>query len=776
MKVIINGRQFEVTGRKTVLEVARENGIFIPSLCDHPQLAPFGGCRLCLVQIKGRNGFPPACSTLAEDGQEIITETPRLQAIRRQILELILSEHPNACLICAEKQNCDEYKSTIRKVGEVTGCVLCPNNGRCQLQEAVEALKIKGLSFPSVYRNLEVHREDPFFDRNYNLCILCGRCVRICRELRGASVLSFVFRGSEAVIGTAFDRSLLESGCQFCGACVDVCPTGALVDRAAKPEGAADQTTETICPLCSLGCTLELELRGGRIISSSPKAGETVNKGQACVKGRFILRDVVHTPKRLLKPLIRHDDGLKEVGWDEALEFVAQKLKTFQGRDLELVASTQLPLEDSYVIWKFADKVLKTDVVNSSIPGFGNLSQGEALHDKDEEVDLNFELSTISGFKVIGLVGLDIAATHPILWLEIVRGVERGSKLVAINSEGAALRRHASVSLRTEPGLEHILLADLCQRVNRMAPEELLASLADREAFVSSLDLPDDSGALAAMGISSDELEATARLLAEGGPSVFLFCPSLVDRPAAGASWRLLRNLALLSGGRMIPLAGLNNERGNGELRRHFRRKESLSRPHRVDEGRKLRALYLAGPLPPLAEKSTEFLVVQDCYQNENIELADAVLPASTFAETEGSFVNAEGRIQKFKKVIEPVGESKPDWWIVSQIAQRMGSRDFTFKGPSDIAEEFAQAVPALEALSHRHQRKGKPHFVAEENKTGKRLVPVEIPSTGQNIRSEQPPSAPMDCCFDHYRSLNLRAESRGLQRLRERQAEKRKG
>jgi formate dehydrogenase alpha subunit len=776
MKVIINGRQVEVTARRTVLEVARENGIFIPSLCDHQQLAPFGGCRLCLVEIKGRNGFPPACSTLAEDGLEITTETPRLQAIRRQILELILSEHPNACLICTEKQNCDEYKSTIRKVGEVTGCVLCPNNGRCQLQEVVEALKIKEISFPSVYRNLDVHREDPFFDRNYNLCILCGRCVRICRELRGASVLSFVFRGSEAVIGTAFDRSLLESGCQFCGACVDVCPTGALVDRAAKPEGAADQTTETICPLCSLGCTLELGLRGGRIISSSPKAGEAVNKGQACVKGRFILRDAVYTPSRLLKPMIRRDGGLREVGWDEALEFVAQKLKTFQGRDLELVASAQLPLEDSYVIWKFADKVLKTDVVNSPFPGFGNLSLGEALREKDEEVELNFELSSISGFKVIGLVGLDVAATHPILWLEILRAVGQGAKLVAINSGGAALRRYASVSLQTKPGLEYILLADLCRRVNETLPDDLLASLADRDAFGSSLDLPDNSGALASMGISSDELEATVRLFAEGGPSVFLFCPSLANRPAAGVNWRLLRSLALLSGGRMIPLAGLNNERGNIELQRQFSRKESLSRPHRIGGDREIRALYLNGPLPPLAEKSMEFLVVQDCYQNENTELADAVLPASTFAETEGSFVNAEGRIQKFKKVIEPLGESKPDWWIVGQIAQRMGSRDFSFKGPSDIAEELGQAVPALEALSHRHQRKGKPHFVVEERKMGKRLVPVEIPSTDQNALSEHPSSVPMDCWFDHYRSLNLRAESKGLRRLRERQTDERKG
>jgi formate dehydrogenase alpha subunit len=774
MKIIINGRSFEVAGKKTILEAARENGLFIPSLCDHPQLVPFTGCRLCLVEIKGRKGFPPACSTWVEDGLEILTETPQLQAMRRQVMELILSEHPHACLICAEKKNCEEYKSTIRKVGEVTGCVLCPNNGGCQLQDVVEALKIDRVDFPAAYRNFDIRRDDPFFDRNYNLCILCGRCVRMCREVRGASVLSFVFRGSQAVVGTSFDRTLLESDCQFCGACVDVCPTGALFERAIKPEGAADRTAETICPLCSLGCSLELELRGGRIISSSPKAGETVNRGQACVKGRFLLREVVHTPKRLLKPMIRRDGGLVQTSWDEALEFVAQKLKTYQGRDLELVASSQLPLEDSYAIWKLADKVLKTDVVDSPTSESSRL--GEALADKGEEVGLNFELNSVSGSKVIGLVGLDVAATHPILWLEILRGIGQGAKLVAINSGGAALSRHAFVSLQTTPGREYVLLANLCRRILDIHPGDLGALLADRDAFRSSLDLSDNSAALASMGIRGDELEATASLLAEGGPSIFLFCPGAVPQAAAGANWRLLRSLALLSGGRMIPLAGLNNERGNIEIRRHFSRKESRTRPHRIGGDRKIKALYLAGPLSPLAEKSVEFLVVEDCYASENARLADAVLPASTFAETDGTFVNAEGRIQKFKKVIEPLGESKPDWWIVSQIAQKMGSRDFSFKGPSDIAEELSQTVPALEALSARQQRKGKSQFVAEMRQVESRLVPVDIPTSGADPLPEDPPAILEDCCFDYYRSLNLRAESKGLRRLRERQTNRRKG
>jgi len=327
MKITIDNKEIEVEGKKTILEVAREKEIFIPSLCDHPRLAPFTGCRLCIVEVKGTRGYPPSCGTYVEDGMEVRTKTPKLQKLRRQILELILSEHPNACLICSEKDKCDEYKSTIRKVGETTGCVLCSNNGRCELQDVVEALNIKEVSLPSLYRNLEIRKDDPFFDRNYNLCILCGRCVRICHEVRGASTISFIYRGTEAVVSTVLDRTLLDSGCQFCGACVDVCPTGALAERAVRPEGLPDKTVKTICPLCSIGCELDMELKGSRILRSVPSAEGAANHGQACVKGRFTMKDLVYSPQRIVKPLIRKKGELEEVNWEEALKFVARKLK-----------------------------------------------------------------------------------------------------------------------------------------------------------------------------------------------------------------------------------------------------------------------------------------------------------------------------------------------------------------------------------------------------------------------------------------------------------------
>ncbi len=768
MKIVINGQQIEVESKKTILEVARENNIYIPSLCDHPYLEPFSGCRLCIVEIKGRRGFPPSCGTYVEEGMEIKTETPQLQKMRRQILELILSEHPHACLICSEKENCDEYKSTIRKVGEVTGCVLCPNNGRCDLQNVVEALKIDRVNFPSLYHNYEVKKEDPFFDRNYNLCILCGRCVRVCHEIRGASAISFVFRGSKAVVGTVLDRPLLESGCQFCGACLDICPTGALTERAIKYELLPDESTTTICALCALGCELKVDLTKDRILSLKPLEEGKVNRGQACVKGRFTLKELVYSSERLLKPLIRKKKDLEEVSWSEALDFVVQKLKAYKGEEIGIISSPQLTLEDGYLLYKFGHKVLKTRNI-SRADGQSPLElYGKLAKENDLLVDMNFKLEAISQAKVIFIANEDIVTSYPIVWLEILKAVKQGAKLVLASSVEVPWGRFSSVLLLPKPGAEFYLLSFLSKYCLEESEAEFLSGLENFDSFRKLLDKLESSEVFELTGIKEEALKEASKLLQQD-PPVFLFGPGLSMAAEGQHNLEALWNLALLTKGRLMPLSLTCNQRGMIEVENHFSSAFTVEPPGFTQlADSKIKALYAVGSIPHFRSRKPEFLVIQDSCLSEKASKADVILPAATFLEREGTLVNTEGRIQKLNKVIKSLGETKPDWWIISQIAQRMGSKEFGYKKAASVMKEIQQSIPALAKASYARFARRKEIFVSTQAKGQKKFLLSHILPSPVKPGKKYPYLLVLNYNPDHYRSLILSQQIRGLRKIRD--------
>ncbi|MGD9344468.1 MAG: molybdopterin-dependent oxidoreductase [Candidatus Aminicenantes bacterium] len=764
MKISIDGKAVETEGQRTILDVARDNGIDIPSLCDFEGLSPFTGCRLCLVEIKGRRGYPPSCGTYVEEGMEILTDTPKLRKLRNNILELILTEHPSACLICSEKENCDEYKSTIRKVGEVTGCVLCSNNRRCELQDVVDSLKLEKVGFPSVYRDFEIKRGDPFFDRNYNLCILCGRCVRVCHELRGASAITFVNRGPDEVIGTVLDKPLLESGCQFCGACVDVCPTGSLVERGLKYESLPDSETKTICPLCSMGCELDIRLKDGRILSASPSSEGPVNRGQACVKGRFLIRDIVYSTQRELFPLIKKKGEFEKVSWDEALDFVSQKLKQYKAKEIAVIESSQLTCEDEFVSRKFAAEVLKTKNIDTR-PIFSPYEDCySAAYKAGASAQLNFDVKDISKADTIVLAGTDLVTSHPIIWLEVLEAVKNGSKLIIIGPTEFLLERFAWHCLRVKPGSESLLFGLLAKCVLEGTESKDMPGIDGISGFIGSLDKIQVDDAVNLTGVNENVLKQVSGLLMDEGLSVFLFGAGVAQSPSNPTLVSALRNLALLTGAKLLPLGSTCNDRGLFELSRSSS-KASISKDQilrGISDG-EIKALYCVGSATLPKTVKTEFLVMQSAYWDKDFDSADVFLPAVTFAETEGIIVNVEGRVQLSRKVIEPLGDAKPDWWIFSQLARKMKAKGFDYEKPADIFKEIRKTHPGFANTSLSSLVKGKETFIKEEKKGAGGLSPVSFGLEGVESSKKYPFKMILKPDQNSYRNLSLSTENKGF-------------
>lgn len=761
MKITIDGKTIEIEGQMTVLEAARENGFVIPSLCDHPRLEPFSGCRLCIVEIKGRRGYVPSCSASIEEGMEVKTDSPALRRMRRQIMELILIEHPSACLVCTEKKNCDEFKSTIRKVGETTGCVLCPNNGRCELQDVVEILKIDRVGFPAVYRNIEVKKSDPFFDRNYNLCILCGRCVRICHEVRGASVLTFIGRGSEEVVGTSLDKPLVEAGCQFCGACVDVCPTGALVERTLRYETLPEERKRTICPLCSVGCALDTELRSGRIISTRPSVDSPVNRGQACVKGRFTVKDMVHSSKRILKPMIRRKKELEEVDWDEAMDFAAQKLKVYRGHETAFVRSSQVSCEDGFIGLRFAREALKTSRITDPSGVSPLFVFDDFMRRRGLGTLLNFEIAKIAGAESIWLLGVDPTVSHPIIWLEVLQAVQNGSELVVVSPVDFGLGRHASLVLDIEPGSEAFLLGFLAKSFLGEEAAADCSNIPGFEALEKMVSAVSEEQTLRQTGLPGTALHEAVRIFQAGQPSLFLFGMGFAAAPEAEQSLSALWNLARASRATMLPLGLDNNERGLLEILRTFPGKGmSPGRVMAAVKAKRLKAVYQTGPFLPFRRTKPEFWVVQESFMDPRYQKADVLLPAAIPAETRGTFVNVEGRIQTFEPLLDPPGEARPEWWIFSQLAQKMGVKGFDLRKSSSVSNEMRKDVPAL--------MKGAGKFVGEKKEGTAEFTAVKFPAVAPMTAKKYAYRLVVIQSMDSFKSLDLSQEIRSLRIVRD--------
>ena len=679
----------------SVLRAAELNGVYVPSLCSHKDLTPFGGCRLCVVEIEGLRGYPLACSTIVQPGMHVLTDTATLREMRREILELILSEHPSSCLMCTEKQACQENQYTIRKSGVTTGCRWCPNDEECELQGVVDRLGVTEIHYPVSYRAYEAEHDDPFFDRDYNICILCGRCVRMCQEVRGASVLAFNYRGPRTRIGPAFGRNHVEAGCEFCGACVSVCPTGALADKVSKWDGKPDGGQVSTCPFCALGCRIELQHRNGRLTKAVPDADPEVNDGQLCVRGRFCLPEVTHHHERARKPMLKRGAYFREVDWSEALKEVAGHLRGIRPDDFLMLVSPDLTNESLYTARKFVRSGLKSNGLDSTARWLlpGGVARWAKLF------SLPISIKGLAHADAIIAVGLDSRFYFSVAGVEIRRALREGATLVAIDPRESNLARYTEHWLRPVPGMEGAVL--------RLLAETLVSGTAPAAS----------PARVRRTGVAPEALDRAVKALASGKDLAVVVGSTAFAVDANGELAEALLRLAERERTTFLPLFHGANTRGALELGVFGELLPGLETPPGpapsladLVEGRATpKVLYLVGESPFLERPACEYLIVQDIYRPP-FEV-DAFLPASSFAEADGTLTNIEGRVQELAKVEDLpdgaiTGSTRPDWFIFGALAEQLSIPGLAFQSAPEILGEIGREVAGFPERPDRRPRR----------------------------------------------------------------------
>jgi len=351
ISLTINGHSIEVEAGTTVLQAAREAGITIPTICDHKDLNPYGACRMCIVEIEGVRGFPTSCTTPVTPGMQVTTESERLTTLRNRTLELMFSGHPNSCLVCPHREACEQYRPKVTKAARSTRCGFCANRDECDLRAMALKAGSQELSLPTLYSAYKLERDDPFMDRDYNLCVLCGKCWRICEKIHGQPAISIINRGKWARIGTAFAKSHVYSGCTFCGACIDICPTGTLTDRFARWQGKPEMEIPSTCILCPEGCSVVAQSKAGQLLANTMTGFN--QEASLCTLGRFGYAQIVSSNQRLTRALVREEEDQIPMEWEGALQ-AAEGLRDYRGATA-LVISATTSREDRFLYARLAD-------------------------------------------------------------------------------------------------------------------------------------------------------------------------------------------------------------------------------------------------------------------------------------------------------------------------------------------------------------------------------------------------------------------------------------
>lgn len=597
LNVTINGQKISAESGSTVMAAAKQAGIQIPTLCDHPALAPIGACRMCLVEIKGQRILQPACTFPITDGMEVQTESPAVVKARRFVLDLLFSERNHYCMYCEM-------------------------SGNCELQTLGYRYGLDHWTYPTYTKRFPVDATRKYFLMDHNRCILCRRCVRACSDLVANHTLGLRLRGASTMLDADMNVPFGDSTCISCGTCLQVCPTGALIDRRSAFMGRDVQTEhiKSICDRCSIGCGMEIITRGGNVLRIEGDWDAPVNKGLLCQKGRFEPLD--DHGQRITMPYIKENGRARGASWDEALQLTAQRIGTASAQKLGVLTTTQATNEALYLL----DQLFKHELGVGKVALLNTAVTTPFLQHRDS-------LADIQGSDVILVVGADPLKNQPVASMFVKRAVDNGARLIVADGEDNGLTPFAHMCLKIVDLQEAVELASRSQR-----PMVLFnPGISDKAATM--LKKLEGKACFVALEPGANSYTAAALGLSNG------FDPNASEVLYVLASEQQASDTELLN---------------------------------RIDKD--------------------AFVIVQASFKSALTERADVVLPSAIWSERDGSLTNTEGRVQQAHQAVQPEGEAKPDWEILSTLARKLGKQ--LGASLSDISARAAQDLGWKENLS----------------------------------------------------------------------------
>ncbi|MCG9479580.1 MAG: formate dehydrogenase subunit alpha [Actinomycetia bacterium] len=727
IKVNIDGRALYAEPGSTILETCLAQGIFIPHLCYDSRLQPQGACRLCLVEVESMPEAAASCVTRLQEGMNIKTDTPHIRELVKTNLQLIISDHPMDCMTC---ESC----------------------GNCALQDLAYMYDIKDVHYEGKMHEKKVFADTPFIYRDNQKCILCGRCVRMCDNVVGANAIGYAGRGFECEVLSAFEQSLKQTDCVFCGNCISTCPVGAL---ASKPYMRSARVWEvsrvnTTCPYCGVGCSLTLHVKNNKIINVFSDTGKNLHQGNLCVKGRFGL-DFVGSKHRLTSPLVRTSRGsYRKTDWDKAIKKVADSLNQIKEKygpdSIACLSSAKCTNEENFLMSKLARAAIGTNnidhcarlchasTVSGLIPTFGSGAMTNSIDDiKDADVAI--------------LIGTNTTEAHPVIGYELIRCVqEEGLKLIVIDPRDIPITKYVHLHLRQKPGTDIAVLLAMMKVIheNNLCDTQFIAGRTEGfDDFSQCFKHFSVDQAVNISGVDRKDLIAAAKLYGSVKNALIFYAMGITQHTCGTDNVIAIADLAMMTGnvGRkgagVNPLRGQNNVQGACDMGAlpdllsgyqgvsqdniRWRFEKMWQRPLPVSKGLtvteiidgantgKIKALYIMGENPMLSDpdilhvaqalKKLEFLVVQDIFFTETTEFAHVVLPGVCFAEKDGTFTNTERRVQRVRKAVQAPGLAMDDYKIITKISTALGY-PMEYSHPSQIMEEIASLTPIYGGIS----------------------------------------------------------------------------